>query len=106
MYTVVFGFGSLASINIADKLVLISLVGLSAFKLKENNPKLTTLEFLEKVTKVDKKSDESFYNFLCNLAILVDDLSYGTNQFDACGLKSSAEIINKIKEILQTWLPF
>ena len=106
LYTVVFGFGSIASIDISDKLILISLVGLSSSKLKENNPRLTTLEFLEKLTKVDKKADENFYNFLCNLAILVDDLSYATKNYDACGLKSSAEIINKIKEILQTWLPF
>ena len=48
LYTVVFGFGSIASTDITDKLVLISLVGLSSSKLKEKNPNFTTLEFLLK----------------------------------------------------------
>lgn len=105
LYTVVFGFGSIASTDITDKLVLISLVGLSSSKLKEKNPNFTTLEFLLKITNTEK-TEEHFYNFLSNLAILVDDLGYATKNYDACGLKSSTEIINKIKEILQTWLPF
>lgn len=106
IYTVVYGFGSIASIDITDKLVLISLIGLSVSKLKEKNPEMTTLKFLEALTKKTKKEDEQFYNFLENLAILVDDLSYATEKFDSCGMKSSQEIINKIKEILETWLPF
>lgn len=106
LYTVVYGFGSIASVNITDKLVLISLVGLSSTKLKEKNPGMTTLDFLVAVTKSTKKKDEQFHSFLENLAILVDDLSYATEEFDACGMKNSTEIINKIKEILETWLPF
>lgn len=106
LYTVVYGFGSIASTNITDKLVLISLIGLSSYKLKEKNPEMTTLDFLIAITKSTKKKDEQFHNFLENLAILVDDLSYATKEFDTCGMKSSAEIINKIKEILETWLPF
>lgn len=106
LYTIVYGFGSIASINITDKLMLISLVGLSSTKLKEKNPEMTTLDFLVAVTKSTKKKDEQFYSFLENLAILVDDLSYATKKFDTCGMKNSTEIINKIKEILETWLPF
>lgn len=106
IYTIVYGFGTISSINITDKLVLISLIGLSSYKLKEKNPDMTTLDFLITITKADKKKDAHFYNFLENLSILVDDLSYATKKFDTCGMKSSTEIINKIKEILETWLPF
>jgi hypothetical protein len=55
----------------------------------------------------DQKADNSaFYQFLESLAILTEDLSYGTTHIDSCGLKTSQEIIVRIKEILGQWLPF
>ena len=83
---------------------LISLIALTSAKLKEKNPELTTLNLLVKIT--GEKEGTYFYKFLESLSILVDDLSYNSTKFDPCGLKSSTDIINKIKELLNTWTPF
>lgn len=91
--------------SVNDKLILISLVSLTYIKLKEKNPKITPLEILLSITK--QKADGSFYyNFLESVAILVEDFSFLCNDADNCGLKSSKEIVNKIKEILDSWTPF
>lgn len=104
LYTKCFGFGTLASTKLNDKLILISLVALTANKLKQKNPELTTLELLEKIT--GGKDSIYFHEALENLALIVDDLSFGIDEFDPCGLTNSKDIINNIKELLETWLPF
>jgi len=104
LYTRCFGFGTLASVRLNEKLILIALVALTSTKLKEKNPKLSTLEFLTKIT--GEKSGTHFYTAIENLALIVDDLSYSCKEFDPCGLTNSKDIINKIKELLETWTPF
>jgi hypothetical protein len=104
LYVRCFGFGNLLSDEFDDKLILISLIALTANKLKEKNPKLTTLDVLLQITK--EKEGTSFYNALENLSMLVDDLSYGVSKFNSYGLTDSKQIINKIKELLNTWTPF
>jgi hypothetical protein len=104
LYIRCFGFGGLVSPELDDKLILISLIALTSYKLKEKNPKFTTLDLLIQITK--EKEGTSFYKSLENLAMLVDDLSYGVTKFDSCGLTDSKQIINKIKELLNTWTPF
>ena len=106
LYTKCFSFGYLSSPELNSKLVLISLVALSSSKLKENNPNLTTLDFLIKLSGIDPNKKNHYYYFLENLALISDDLSYMVTKFDPCGYKDSKEIINKIKELLQSWLPF
>ena len=104
LYTICFGFGALASKELNTKLILISLIALTSNKLKEKNPKMTTLDLLVKIT--GKKPGTFDYTALENLAIVTDDLSYNIDIFDPCGLTNSTDIINKIKELLQTWTPF
>lgn len=104
LYVRCFGFGNLLSDEFDDKLILISLIALTANKLKEKNPKLTTLDVLLQITK--EKEGTSFYNALENLSMLVDDLSYSVSKFNSYGLNDSKQIINKIKELLNTWTPF
>jgi hypothetical protein len=104
LYTVCFGFGALDSKELNTKLILVSLVALTSGKLKEKNPKMTTLDLLVKIT--GEKPGTFNYTALENLAIITDDLSYNTDIFDPCGLTNSTDIINKIKELLQTWTPF
>lgn len=91
--------------SVNDKLILLSLLSLTYIKLKTKNPKITPLEILLSITKT--KADNSYYyHFLEALAILVEDFSFSCSEADNCGLKSSQEIINKIKEILDSWTPF
>ncbi len=105
VYTRCFGFGTLASSDkLNDKIMLISLVGLTASKLKEKNKELTTLDILVQITRA--KKGETIYEFITNLAIIVDDLSYLVNEFDSCGFTESKQIIEKIRELINSWVPF
>lgn len=104
-YNRVFSLGNFTSDDMNDKLVLISLVALANQKMKEKDATMTPLKLLMKITG-EIKSNSGFYQFLEALSIMVEDLSYGCNKIDTCGMKTSQEIINKIKEILDQWLPF
>ena len=105
VYHKVFSLGNFESGDMNDKLMLISLVALAYRKMKEKDVEMTPLKLLMKLTG-EEKSNSGFYQFLEALAILVEDLSYGCTKIDTCGMKTSQEIINKIKEILSQWLPF
>ena len=104
VYSRIFSLG-LLNVSLTEKMVLISLVGLVTQKMREKDPTITPLNVLLKITG-QVPDNSSYYQFLEGLSVLVEDISYGCTQFDPCGLKSSQEIINKIKEILNTWLPF
>lgn len=101
-----FGFGTIESIKLNDKLILISLIAFAHSKLKIKDPKLTILDLLLQITKITKDRNKNFYTALENLSIFIEDLTYGSNEFDSCGLDNSKDIINKIRELLQSWLPF
>jgi len=103
-YNHVFTLGQFSQ-NIEDKFTLISLMAFLTKKMRERDPDITPLTILMKLT--DQEADDSgFYQFLEALSIVVEDLSYGCIKFNLYGCKTSQEIINKIKELLNTWLPF
>lgn len=104
-YNKVFSLGNFNTDDLNDKLILISLLALTYQKMKEKDVEITPLKILMKLTN-QIKDNSGFYQFLESLSIIVEDMSYGCKKIDACGFKSSQEIINKIKEILNTWLPF
>ena len=105
VFSKVFSLGKLNSVEFNEKLVLISLVALTTQKLREKDPTITPLKVLLKITG-QVPDDSGFYQYLEGLACLVEDASYGCTKFDPCGCKTSDEIINKIKTILSSWLPF
>jgi len=105
IYSSCFSTGYLGTKNLNDRLILLSLLALVYQKMKLKDNKITHLDILLKITN-QKKDDSSFYKFLESVAILSKDLSYGIEIIDSCGLKTSQEIINKIKELLNTWIPF
>ena len=91
--------------NMNDFLVLISLVSLSYIKIKEKDPLTTPLIILCKLTN-QIKDNSYYYKYLENISILVEIITPGIKTIDSCGLKSSNEIFEKIKEILNKWMPF
>ena len=105
VYQKVFSLGNLASDDMNEKLVLISLVALVTQKMREKDPTNNPLKILMQITG-QIKDNSFFYQFLESLSIIVEEFMYGCKKFDPCGLKSSQEIINRIKEILSTWVPF
>ena len=100
-----FNFNNNQSEDLNDFLVLISLISFSYSKLREKNPLVTPLEILYKITGTIK--DNSYFcKYLENLSILVELMYPGLKKIDACGMKTSQEIFNKIKELLEKWMPF
>lgn len=100
-----FSIGYVSSSELNDRLALISLVALVYQRMKITNPNVTALQILQQITK-QKKDNSYFYFFLEALAIFVEDISYGIKKIDPFGLKTSKDIINKIKDLLNTWIPF
>lgn len=105
IYQKTFSLGYLASEEMNDRLVLISLIALTYQKMKLKDRTITPLTILVKITG-EKDKNSIYYQFLESISIIAEDFSYGTKKIDSCGLKTSTEIINKIKELLNTWLPF
>jgi len=104
LYIKSFSFGSIGK-NVNDKLILISLLSVTYMKMKVNKPDITVLDILKSITK-QAPDNSSFYQLLEALSIVVEDYSYGCTEADTCGLHTSQEIIEKIKRILESWIPF
>lgn len=99
-YTENFSLGYINSGNrssIENRFVLISLV--CYIKLK--NPDITYYEILNKFNKKLNLPDD----FIQGLAIVCEDFSYDCLDFPTFGLKGK-EIIEEIKNILNSYLPF
>jgi hypothetical protein len=105
IYLKEFSLGNFHSKNVNEKLILVSLLSVVYIKMKEKNQNITPLEILISITK-QKSDNSSFYQMLESLSILVEDFCYDCDKSESFGLKTSQEIINKIKEILNTWMPF
>jgi len=105
VFTKNFSFGIFNGNNMNDKLVLISLVSLTYIQMKKKKPTITPLEILIQITG-NSKDNSFFFKFLESLSIIVEDFSSECKEIDSCGLKTSQEIINKIKELLSLWMPF
>lgn len=105
VYKSCFSLGNLSSEELNDKLVLISLVALVYQKMQLKDKNITPLAILLKIMN-QPKDGSAAYQFLESLAIMVEDLTYNVKKIDSCGLTTSQDIINKIKELVNTWLPF
>ena len=104
VYSKIYDIGTFSE-DMNDKLVLISLLTLTYRKMKEKNPDITPLMILMKLTNTSK-SNNHYYLMLESLSIIVENFSYACKKVDNCGLTNSQDIINKIKQILDLWLPF
>ena len=105
VFSRIFSLGKFSSDDLNEKLVLVSLVALLTKQMRIQNPEITTLQLLLKLsgTIVD---NSSYYQFLEGLSCLVEDALYGCTKIDACGCKTSQEVVEKIKNLLNNWLPF
>ncbi len=91
--------------DLNNTLILFSLVALVTEKMRDKDPEISPLKILMQITKTYDKTT-TVYQMLENVSILVEDFTYPGIKLDPCGLKNSQEIINKIKNILNQWLPF
>lgn len=98
---------SLSYLNttIENKFGLISLVCFLTQQARKKNPDATCYQVIMKVVG-NEKFDKGRMEFLRGLSIVCDDFMKHTTEFMTFDLKSSKAMIAKIKEILETWLPF
>lgn len=86
--------------DINTKFALISLIGYLTFKIKQKKPDVTPYQIIKKIIGDDLPED-----FIKGLAVVVDDFAYGCKNFPTFDLEDK-KIPSKIKEILNTYVPF
>ena len=91
--------------DISNKFALISLICFLTKELKKNNPDVTCYKTIMAITKNDDV-DDYYFKFLRGLSVVCQDFMTHTKEFMTFDLKSSKEMISKVREILGTWLPF
>ena len=98
-YSRLFSLGYLNT-DISTKFALISLIGYLTFRIKQKKPDVTPYQIIRKIIGDDLPED-----FIKGLSIIVDDFSYMCKSFPTFGIKDK-EIPSKIKEILNSYIPF
>lgn len=95
--------------SIDNKFGLISLVCFLTKQARVKKPDATCLQVLEKVNAPTKENPFLACpdgDFIKGLAIICEDYMLTEGDFMTFGLKSAKDIVNKIREILGTELPF
>lgn len=98
-YSRCFSLGYLNT-DISTKFALISLIGYLTFKIKQKKPDVTPYQIIKKII-----GDSLPEDFIKGLAVVVDDFAYGVKNFPTFDLEDK-KIPSKIKEILNTYVPF
>lgn len=100
MYSKLFSLGYL-NVDINRKFALISLVCFVTYKAKAKKPDVTHYSILMNITKDNTLPED----FIKGLAVVCEDFSYGCTEFPTFNLKGT-DVINTIKEILNSYVPF
>lgn len=86
--------------DISNKFALISLICYLKYKLSAKKPDVTHYQIIMKCGGENLPED-----VVKALAVICSDFGYGCTEFPLFGLKDK-QIPNKIKELLQNYLPF
>ena len=71
---------------------------------KNKNPDITCYEVIKKI--IAKGGPQLTDDYLFGLSIVCEDFLKGSTKFNTCGLKTAKDMVEKINEILEKWLPF
>ena len=86
--------------SISNKFALISLVCYLQYKMSAKKPDITHYQIIKKCADPSIPED-----FIKTLAVICSDFGYGCTEFPLFDLKDK-EIPNKVKELLNSYLPF
>ena len=103
-YSKYFSLGGLNT-TIENKFGLISLICYITQQVRKKNPDATCYQVIMKIVG-DSPINDYNMEFLRGLSVVCTDFMNHTTEFLTFDLKSSKEMITKIREILNTWLPF
>lgn len=101
-----FSTGTFVSKKLSNKLALLSLLCLLTKKLREKEGGLTVKSVIEKILQRPLLNEHGFDSFLISISIICEDLLFGVEEIDNFGFTDSKQVVNKIKELLNEWLPF
>lgn len=90
--------------SIDNKFGLISLVCYLTNKIRMKHPDTTCYSVLMKI--IEKDIHKYNVPFIEHLSIICEDFMKYTTNFMNFNLKTKSEIVSKIREILDTWVPF
>ena len=91
-------------VDITHKFALISLICFLTSQARKKNPDATCYEV---ITKIEGDCNLDVYQkFLKGLSIVCESYMSNNEEYPLFDMKSSKEIIAKIKSILVTWVPF
>lgn len=90
--------------DIGNKFALISLICFLTKQARQKNPDATCYQVIMKI--IDGEESDYDMKFIRGLSIVCSDMMKHSNEFLTFDLKTSKAMVSKIKEILNTWLPF
>lgn len=107
LYTKYFSSGNNTSQSFADKIELITLICFLTQQMNKKDPE----KFPDAKSVLDlifKDSiDWSDSDYVIGLGIVADDFMFGVKEIEKPGNYSSAkEIVTRIKELVEQWMPF
>lgn len=103
VYAKYFSLGYLNT-DIGSKFALISLVCFLTKQARLKNPEATPYQVLMKI--IGDTPENKSWDFIKSLSIICEDFLKQTTDFLTFDLKTSREMVLKIREILDTYLPF
>mgnify|MGYP003232594319 FL=1 len=102
-YSKYFSLGHL-SCDIGSKFALVSLICFLTKQARVKNPDATCYQVIMKI--IDGEESSHDMTFIRGLSIVCTDIMKNCNEYLTFDMKSSKEMVKKIKDILHTWLPF
>ena len=103
IYSRWFSLGGIAG-EIDNKFALISLICTIVSAQRKKTPNISCYEIIKKI--VAKGNNPLTDDYIIGLSIVCEDFLKGSSKFNTCGLKTAKDMIIKINEILDNWLPF
>ena len=88
-----------------NKTKLISLICYLTIQLRKKHPDITCYQTLMKIVG-DIPQDKYTLEFIRGISVICKDYLKNNSEFPTFKLKSGSEIVNTIKQILSTWMPF
>lgn len=104
LYSENFGLSHLDT-SIEERLALLGLICNVTYEMKKKKPGVTCYQIIMHIMK-DKGLTKDYETFLTNLSIMCEDTMKYCTKFSDFGIKEGKKQVAKIREILDTWLPF
>ena len=92
--------------SLEDKLALVGLICYLTNKLRMKHPDITCWEVISKIACKEGNYTDEYVQSLRGLSIICEDFMYGVSKFSKFGFENDKEIVKKVKEILDKWVPF